>query len=109
MLGGLRLLVNADDVKLMTALRSGSKDPTAGLVRTFVMYDVSRSLVHGALENERFVEDAEIFDEGTIGRMLFDLLSMYWPEYSVKALAARRKEDPSRLDAELQTRSGVFG
>ncbi|MEV0802466.1 hypothetical protein AB0I34_32540 [Kribbella sp. NPDC050281] len=108
-LGGLRLLVNVEDVKLMDALRSGSKDPTSGLVRRFVMFDVSRSLVHGALESDRFVEDAETFDEGTIGRMLFDLLSMYWPELPVKALAARRREDPSRLDAELQSRSGVFG
>jgi hypothetical protein len=108
-LGGLRLLVNAEDPRLMNALRTGSPDPAAGLIRSFVMFDVARSLVYGALENERFVEDAETFDDGTIGRMLFDLLSMYWPELSVKALAARRREDPSRLDADLQTKSGVFG
>lgn len=93
----------------MSALRTSSPDPAAGLVRSFVMYDVARSLVYGALENERFIEDAETFDDGTIGRMLFDLLSMYWPELSVKALAARRREDPARLDADLQTKSGVFG
>jgi hypothetical protein len=107
-LGGLRLLLNTQDERLMSALRSGSKDSNAELVRSFVTYDVSKSLVHGALDNERFVDEAETFDEGSIGRMLFDLVSLFWPGYPVKALRARRADDPSRLDAEIQTQVGVL-
>jgi hypothetical protein len=107
-LGGLRLLVNTRDERLIGALRSGSKDPNSELVRSFVMYDVSKSLIHGALDNDRFVEEAETFEEGSIGRMLFELLSLFWPGYPVKALRSRRAEDPSRLDAELQTQVGML-
>jgi hypothetical protein len=107
-LGGLRLLINSRDERLVGALRSGSKDPNSALVRSFVRYDVSKSLIHGALDNDRFVEEAETFDEGSIGRMLFELLSLFWPGYPVKALRSRRAEDPSRLDAEIQTQVGVL-
>jgi hypothetical protein len=107
-LGGLRLLLNIRDERLMGALRSGSKDSNSELIRSFVMYDISKSLIHGALDNDRFVDEAETFDEGSIGRMLFELLSLFWPGYPIKALRSRRTEDPSRLDAEIQTHVGVL-
>lgn len=107
-LGGLRLLLNIQDQRLVNALRSGSRDTRSELVRAFVTYDVARSLVHGALDSDRFVDDAETFDDGSIGRMLFDLLSTFWPGIPVKALRARRVDDPSRLDAEIQAHLGVI-
>ena len=39
-------------------------------------FDVGRALVHEALANDRFVADPESFDEGSVGRMLFELLAM---------------------------------
>jgi hypothetical protein len=108
-LGGLRLLVNSSEEALLSALRSGSADSRANVIRRFITFDVARALVHGALANDRFVADPESFDEGSIGRMLFDLLAMTWPGMPVKALLARHLEDPSRLDAELQAHVGVLG
>ena len=107
-LGGLRLLVNSSEETLLSALRSGSADAAANVIRRFITFDVARALVHGALANDRFVADPESFDEGSIGRMLFDLLAMTWPGMPVKALVARHREDPSRLDAELQAHVGVL-
>lgn len=102
-LGTVRLLVNVAEQSLVEALRSGSADARATMVRSFLTYDVARSLVHGALQNERFVDAPETFDEGSVGRMLFELLASCWPGMPVKALASRRLDDPARLDAELQS------
>jgi hypothetical protein len=102
-LGAVRLLVNVAEESLVAALRSGSADVRSTMVRSFLTYDVARSLVHGALQNERFVDGPETFDDGSVGRMLFELLASCWPGIPVKALASRRLDDPARLDAELQS------
>ena len=106
-LGSLRLLVNLGNESLIDALRSGSGDPRAALIRSFLTYDVARALVHGALQDDRFVASAETFDAGSVGRMLFELIGSCWPGMPVKALAVRRIEDAARLDAELQSYLGI--
>jgi len=107
-LGGLRLVVNAADERLVEAIRSGTGDVRATLVRSFVTFDVARSLVHGALNNDRFVDDPEAYEDGTVGRMLFDLLAAAWPGMPISALRSRSIEDPARLEAELQGHLGVL-
>ena len=72
------------------------------------MFDVARSLVHGALDNEDFVQRPEEFEEGTIGRMLSEILGLYWPGVPVATLCTRLREQPQRLDAELQAALGLF-
>lgn len=106
-LGGLRLLINSADHQLLEALRSGSADARSSIVRSFVTYDVARSLVHGALHNESFVGDPEAYDDGSVGRMLFQLLAACWPGVPLPVLRLRCIEDSARLDAELQAHLGV--
>jgi hypothetical protein len=101
-LGDLRLLVNSGNEVLRDALRSGSADGRSAVIRSFVMFDVARTLVQGALGNERFVEDPESFEEGSVGRMLFELLGLCWPSVPVKTLSSRGRTDAPRLEAELQ-------
>lgn len=107
-LGGLRLVVNSSDEVLLGALRSGSNDSRSGVVKSFIMFDVARSLVYGVLGNERFVADPESFEEGSIGRMLFELLAVCWPGTPVATLSARGQDDPARLETELQAHLGVL-
>ncbi|WP_245906201.1 hypothetical protein [Mycolicibacterium palauense] len=108
-LGGMRLLVNSSHETLPEMLRSGSSDARSGLLRAFVTFDVARSLVVGALASEHFVEDPESFESGTIGRMLFELISTCWPGAQLSALQARSIDDAARFEAELQARFGVIG
>lgn len=107
-LGDLRLVVNSHNDTLLNALRSGVADAKSAVIRSFITLDVARALVEGALDNDRFVDDPEGYDEGSIGRMLFELLSMCWPGVPIKALASRRREDPTRLEAELQAHLRVL-
>lgn len=107
-LGGMRLLVNTSHESMPDMLRSGSSDPRAAIWRSFVTFDVARSLVAGALGNDRFVDDPETFEEGTVGRMLFELITMCWPGAQFSALRSRAVDDPSLFNAELQARFGVI-
>jgi hypothetical protein len=104
----LRLLLNAGEATLLDAVRSGSNDPRAISLRSFITYDIARTLVEGALSNERFVDGPELFDDGTLGRMLFELLSACWPGIPVPALRRRMLEDQARLHAELQAHLAVL-
>lgn len=108
-LSALRLLVNAADGRLLDALRSGTSDVRSTVIRSFVLFDVAKTLVDGALKSEQFVSDPESFEDGSVGRMLFELLAMCWPGTPVKALLVRSHEDPARLAAELQAHLGVLG
>jgi hypothetical protein len=108
-MGGLRLLVNSGHSGLLEALASGAADPRAGTIRSFAMFDVARSLVRGALANDRFVDARDTFAEDSIGRMISDLLTRCWPGIPAAALRARAVESPARLDAELQAHLGLLG
>jgi hypothetical protein len=107
-MGAIRLVVNSRDEALVAALRTGSSDPRSSVVRSFVMFDVARTLVEGALANERFIEDPEAYDEGSLGRLLFELLVLCWPGVPIRGLATRAREDRGRLGAELQAYLGLL-
>ncbi|MFN8228934.1 MAG: hypothetical protein U0R18_19685 [Mycobacterium sp.] len=107
-LGGLRLLVNSGHESITAMLRSGSADARAGMLRSFVTFDVARSLIQGALRSERFVDRPDGFEDGTIGRMIADLITSCWPGVTVPALRTRIEEDAARVSAELQARYGAI-
>jgi hypothetical protein len=107
-LGGMRLLVNRSNEALLETLKTGSSDARATAVRSFVIFDAARTLVSGALLNERFVENPEDFLDGSVGRMLFELLTLCWPGVPAAALKARSLEDPARFSAELQAHFGLI-
>lgn len=106
-LGALRLLINAGDDELVSAVRTGSEGPIPRLVRSFVYYDIARSLVHGALASERFTASPEEWQEESLGRMLFELLDRCWPGVPAGSLRERLIATPGRFDAELQAALGV--
>ncbi len=107
-LGGLRLLVNSGHESLPEMLRSGSSDPRSAVLRSFVTFDVARELITGTLKNGRFVDDPESFDEGTVGRMVFELITLCWPGKPIPSMRSRINEDASLVSAELQARFGVL-
>lgn len=107
-LGGMRLLVNSGHESLPDMLRSGSSDPRAAVLRSFVTFDVARSLLGGALRNDRFVDDPESFEDGTVGRMIFELLALCWPGKPIPAMRSRINEDAALVNAEIQARFGIL-
>lgn len=101
-LGGMRLLVNRNHEVLLQTLKTGSSDARTATVRSFVLFDAGRALITGALNNERFVENPEAFNDGTVGRMLCELISLCWPGVPAPALLSRSIDDPARFNSEIQ-------
>lgn len=106
-LGGLRLLLNSTNPRIISAVRTASDDPAAAIVRSFIQCDVARHLVRTSLENEQFVRAPHSFPDDSIGRLLADLLATVWPGMSATALRVRAVQDPARIDAELQAALGL--
>ena len=108
-LGGLRLLVNSGHDTLPDLLRSGMRDPRTHAVRSFVMFDVARALVTGALRERPLRREPR----GVRGRfrrpMLSDLLATCWPGVPAATLRTRSIDESPRFNAELQARFGVIG
>lgn len=107
-LGGLRLLINSGHQSISDMFRSGSSDPRAAILRSFVTVDVARSLIAGALQNDRFVEDPESFEDGTVGRMIFELVALCWPGKPIPSMRSRVHEDADMVNTEIQARFGVL-
>lgn len=107
-LGGMRLLLNSASEAVMAATRSGNTESLGGTVRSFVMYDVARSLVHSALSRESFLAREDAFDPDSVGRMLSDLIGSIWPGIALRTLAGRLADTPGRIDADIQAYLGVL-
>lgn len=107
-LGGIRLLVNSGHESIVDMLRSGTSDPRAGMLRSFVTFDVARSLIAGALRTDRFVDDPESFEDGSVGRMISDLITSCWPGKPVPAIRSRINDHPALVSAEIQAHFGVL-
>lgn len=107
-LGGMRLLVNSGHESLPDMLRSGSSDPRARMLRSFVTFDVARSLIAGALRNDRFVDSPESFEDGTVGRMIFELISLCWPGKPISTMRSRIDDDVALVNAEIQAHFGIL-
>ncbi len=102
-LGAVRLLVNTEHERLRESIISGSEDPGADVVRAVVQFDIARTLIGTALEDEEFVAGVDSYPEGSVGRTIRDLLEMHWDE-SAAVLAARMRNYPRRFEMELQSR-----
>jgi hypothetical protein len=101
-LGGLRLLLNSTHPRIIGAVRTGSDDPAAAIVRSLIECDVARHLIRAALDNESFVRAPDAYPDHSVGRMLSDLISTVWPSVPVPSIRARAFQEPARLDADIQ-------
>lgn len=101
-MGGLRLLVNKANERVVSAVRTASGDPASATVRAFILVDVARQIIRASVENEQFVGASDSFPDNSVGRMARDLIATAWPGLTVEAVRARALSEPPRFDAEVQ-------
>jgi hypothetical protein len=101
-MGGLRLLVNEANERVVSAVRTATTDPASTTVRAFILVDVARQVIRASVENEEFVAAPDSFPDNSIGRMARDLIATVWPGLTVEAVRARAVSEPPRFDAEVQ-------
>lgn len=107
LLGGLRLLLNTAHPQLTEALGSPGEPRTTAL-QSFITFDIARTLVHGALSNDDFTAAPHSYDEGTVGRAAADLIGSCWHHIPVSSLAQRLRDNPARIDTDLQAHLGLL-
>ncbi len=106
-LGAMRLLVNSANPAVVRAV-GGEGGAEGAAIVSMIRFDVARSLVHGALRDEDFVNGAREFEPDSVGRMLSHLLNRHWPGVDPSTLARRMSETPHKLDSELQRGTGLL-
>lgn len=105
-LGDMRLYINANHARVKSAV-SGENDQGSD-IRESIRYDVARILIFGALRNKRFVENPEQFEEGSVGRAIYNLISQYFPDYSMLELSDQIQY-PHNFEAKLQAKLKIYG
>jgi hypothetical protein len=106
-LGAMRLLVNSANPEVVRAV-SGEAGAEGAAIVSMIRFDLARSLVHGALRDEDFVQGAREFEPDSVGRMLSQLLERHWPGVDPAILARRLSEVPHRLESQLQQGAGLL-
>jgi hypothetical protein len=101
-LSAMRLYVNGNHPAVQRALMQG--DGIGELVRSVLQWDVARTMIHRALDNDEFVNDWDRFEEATLGATLQLLVQRIWTGEDATSLRARREADPARFEYQLQAR-----
>jgi hypothetical protein len=105
-LAAMRLYVNGAHPAVRRALVAD--DATGDLVRSVLQWDVARTLVDRALDNDEFIEEWDSFAEASVGEMLQQLIQRYWPGEDAGSLRARRETSRSRFEYQLQARLALL-
>jgi hypothetical protein len=108
-MGGLRLLVNRDNARIVNAVRSSTDDPAASLIRSIMRIDIARQLVRAAVSSDDFIAAPDSFPDESIGRLIRDLIATVWPAIPIDAVRERALTMPARFDADVQAALEVAG
>jgi hypothetical protein len=102
-LGAMRLFLNSRH-PTVSALISGSLETeAAAAVVSTMRFDVARTLVVGALEDEEF-RDGPDYPEGSVGASMRRLLRVHWPGETTTSLYAQLRSRPDAFFSSLQER-----
>jgi hypothetical protein len=106
-MASLRLYLNRDHAEFYTAVTTRAPDATQQMMRSAFRHAVASELVGIALDNAEELADEE-FEDGTVGKVLQDLISRIFPGSDLRAIAGERRKDPGRLSALVQVAMAVF-
>ena len=105
-LQGLRLFINSRNPKIKRAVTDSlSLDE---IIREIIQFDVGRTLIIGALENNAFVQNPDVYIDGSIGCYVRRLLRTLFAGESWNGIVDRYHLSHSHFECELQARFRLF-
>jgi hypothetical protein len=107
LLGSLRLLINSNHPRVVDAV-SSREDETSRIIRSAIYFDVARSLVRGALSNDEFVANPDVFTSGSVGNALAGLLNTLFPNDAPATLKSALQQRTEYFDSLLQAKLRLF-
>lgn len=106
-MGTVQLLLNKRHLRVVEAV-SAASSAGGSAIRSAVYYDVARSLIRGALDNDEFVGDADSFVQGSVGDAVKSLLGRLFPGESIRGIRNGMREQPDYFDSLLQAKLRLF-
>jgi hypothetical protein len=102
----LRLLVNAKNAKTRRAVTESSINDE--VIREIIEFDVGRTLIIGALENDMFVQNPDSYMDGSVGCYIRRLIRTLFPNEDWTEIVCSYRQNRSRFECELQDRFRLF-
>jgi hypothetical protein len=104
LLGGMCLRINSQNAIIKKAVTGSAQDIQDEITRNVIKYDVARTMLHGVLVDEDFLELAKqgLYEEGSIGKTIQRLASSLFPNDSLESLSELIKSKSEEFDARLQ-------
>ena len=106
-LQAMRLFLNAEHASI-AALLSGGDQATTSALASVLQWDVARSLVARALDDDGFVEGFGRFEPDTVGAMLQTLCERLVPGKDAASLRRLLREQPARFEQVAQANFGLL-
>jgi hypothetical protein len=103
-LGGIRLYINSHHQNIVKTVTMKEKTPVNSAITQIIKFDIAGSLIFGALQNEKFLEDPDDFEEGSIGKHIVRLIENTFPDEDITGLSNQVKDPKKRalLECRLQ-------
>lgn len=101
-----RLTLNSACLPVQKLLEGGLDDQTEQLRRT-LRWDVTRQMVDLALGSEDVLTAEFDPDATSVGGVLRNVLARVWPQESPTTIRSWWKDDPSRVELQLQSHCGL--
>ncbi len=106
-LRSLRLFLNAGHARVRRA--AAESLPIDEAIREIIQFDVGRTMIIGALENEAFAQDPDhSYADGSVGSYARRLIRTMFPNENWEGIVHLYRQDRSRFECELQDRFRLF-
>ena len=99
----MMLLINESALDVVDAVRSDSSSVESEVLRNMIKFDVARSLIVNALNDDNFMSESSSFEAESVGSAIRSLLSTCWPAMSPSAIKTMMIESPARFETALQS------
>lgn len=106
-LRSMRLFLNARNARVRRA--AAESLPTDEPIREIIQFDVGRTMIIGALENEAFAQDPDhSYADGSVGSYARRLIRTLFPNENWEGIVHLYRQNRSRFECELQDRFRLF-
>jgi hypothetical protein len=105
-MGTVRLYLNARNERLRRALSENLSTDHA--IREAIRFDVARTLIMVALENEDFLSNPSSYEDGTVGAIVRRLINVVFPTDDLSSLRDAKRQSQQRFECKLQSNVKLF-
>lgn len=107
-LGSVKLLINSSHPRVASAVSGPARTKEAQAIRTAIYFDVARTLILGALNNQEFIDRDGEYPIATCGKAVNDLIRYHFPADKLASLRDTASSAPELFSADLQSKLRLF-